>query len=66
MRYSVDVFLDDQVLNALKTDNLADAYKKFAELLDLVALHKLDTVAIFEDEIDESMKIIVEVSSFDF
>lgn len=66
MRYSVDVFLDDQVLNALKTDSLAEAYKKFAELIDLVELRKLDTVAIFDDEIDASMKIIAQVSSFDF
>jgi hypothetical protein len=66
MRYSVDVFLGDQVLNALKTDNLAEAYKKFAELIDLVELRKLDTVVIFDDEIDASMKIIAQVSSFDF
>ena len=66
MRYSVDVFLGDQVLNALKTDNLAEAYKKFAELIDLVELCKLDTVAIFDDEIGESMEIIAQVSSFDF
>ena len=66
MQYSVDVFLDDQVLNALKTDSLPEAYKKFAELLDLVELGKLDTVAIFDDEIDGSMKIIAQVSSFDF
>lgn len=66
MRYSVDVFLDDQVLNALKTDNLAEAYKKFAELIDFVELCKIDTVAIFDDEIDASMKIIAQVSSFDF
>lgn len=62
MYYSVDVFLDDQVLNALKTDNLAEAYKKFAELIDLVELRKLDTVVIFDDE----NKIIAQVSSFDF
>lgn len=66
MCYSVDVFLGDQILNALKTDNLAEAYKKFAELIDLVELRKLDTVAIFDDEIDASMKIIAQVSSFDF
>ena len=66
MRYSVDVFLGDQVLNAVKTDNLAEAYKKFAELIDLVELRKLDTVVIFDDEIDASMKIIAQVSSFDF
>ena len=66
MHYSVDVFLDDQILNALKTDNLAEAYKKFAELIDLVELRKLDTVVIFDDEIDASMKIIAQVSSFDF
>lgn len=66
MRYSVDVFLGDQVLNALKTDNLAEAYKEFAELIDLVELRKLDTVVIFDDEIDASMKIIAQVSSFDF
>lgn len=41
MRYSVDVFLADQVLNALKTDSLVEAYKKFAELIDLVELCKL-------------------------
>lgn len=66
MRYSVDVFLGDQVLSAVKTDNLAEAYKKFAELIDLVALCKLDTIAIFDDEIDAPMKIIAQVSSFDF
>ena len=66
MRYSVDVFLGDQILNALKTDNLAEAYKKFAELIDLVELRKLDTVVIFDDEIDAPMKIIAQVSSFDF
>ena len=66
MHYSVDVFLGDQVLNALKTDSLAEAYKKFAELIDLVELSKLDTVVIFDDEIDASMKIIAQVSSFDF
>lgn len=66
MRYSVDVFLGDQVLNALKTDNLGEAYKKFAELTDLVELRKLDTIVIFDYEIGESMKIIAQVSSFDF
>lgn len=62
MRYSIDAFLDEQVLNALKTDSLAEAYKKFAELIDLVEQDKLDTVAIFDDE----NKIIAQVSSFDF
>lgn len=66
MRYSVDVFLGDQVLNALKTDSLVEAYKKFAELIVLVELRKLDTVVIFDEEIDASMKIITQVSSFDF
>lgn len=66
MRYSVDVFLGNQLLNAVKTDNLGEAYKKFAELIDLVELRKLDTVAIFEDGIDAPMKIITQVSSFDF
>lgn len=66
MRYSVDVFLGDQVLNALKTDNLGEAYKKFAELIDLVALRKLDTIAIFDDEMEATMKIIAQVNSFDF
>lgn len=64
MRYSVDAFLDDQVLNALKTDSLAEAYKKFAELIDLVEEGKLDTIDIF-DEIEET-KIIAQVNSFDF
>lgn len=62
MCYSVDGFLGDQVLNALKTDSLAEAYKKFAELIDLVEQDKLDTVAIFDDEI----KVIAQVNSFDF
>ena len=66
MRYSVDAFLDDKVLNALKTDSLAEAYKKFAELIDLVEQDKLDTIAIFDDEIDVTMKIIAQVNSFDF
>ncbi len=66
MQYSVDAFLGDQVLNALKTDNLAEAYKKFAELIDLVELRKLDTIVIFDGETGESMKIIVQVSSFEF
>ena len=66
MRYSVDVFLGDQVLSALKTDNLGEAYKKFAELTDLVELRKLDTIVIFDYEIGESMEIIAQVSSFDF
>lgn len=66
MRYSVDCFLDDQVLNALKTDSLAEAYKKFAELIDLVEQDKLDTIAIFDDEDEVTMKIISQVSSFDF
>lgn len=66
MQYSVDAFLGDQVLNALKTDNLAEAYKKFAELIDLVELRKLDTIVIFDGESGESMKIIVQVSSFEF
>lgn len=66
MRYSVDVFLGDQILSALETNNLAEAYKKFAELIDLVELRKLDTVVIFDDEMDASMKIIAQVSSFDF
>lgn len=66
MRYSVDVFLGDQVLNALKTDNLGEAYKKFAELIDLVALRKLDTIVIYDDEMEATMKIIAQVDSFDF
>lgn len=66
MRYSVDVFLGDQLLTALKTDNLGEAYKKFAELIDLVELRKLDTVVIFDTDFDASMKIIAQVSSFDF
>lgn len=66
MRYSVDAFLDDQILNALKTDSLAEAYKKFAELIDLVEQDKLDTIAIFDDEIDVTTKIIAHVNSFDF
>lgn len=66
MRYSVDTFLGDQVLNALKTDNLGEAYKKFAELIDLVELHKLDTIVIFDNEMEATMKIIAQVSSFDF
>lgn len=66
MRYSVDVFLGDQVLNALKTDSLAEAYKKFAELIDLVELRKLSTIVIFDDEMEVTNKIIAQVSSFDF
>lgn len=66
MRYSIDGFLGDQVLNALKTDNLGEAYKKFAELIDLVALRKLDTIVIFDDAMEPSKKIIAQVSSFDF
>lgn len=66
MRYSVDAFLDDQVLNALKTDSLAEAYKKFAELIDLVEHGKLDTITIFYDEIEGATNIIAQVNSFDF
>lgn len=66
MRYSVDVFLDDQVLNALKTNSLAEAYKKFAELINLVELRKLDTIVIFDEEEEATMKIISQVNSFDF
>lgn len=66
MRYSIDVFLGGQVLNALKTDSLGEAYKKFAELIDLVALRKLDTIAIFDNEMEPAMKIIAQVNSFDF
>lgn len=66
MRYSVDCFLGDQVLNALKTDSLAEAYKKFAELIDLVELRKLHSIAIFDDEMEAGMKILVQVNSFDF
>lgn len=66
MRYSVDAILGEQVLNAVKTDSLAEAYKKFAELIDLVALRKLDTIAIFDDEMEASMKVIAQVNSFDF
>ncbi len=66
MRYSVDALLDNQILNALKTDSLPDAYKKFAELIDLVGEDKLDTIVIFDDEREVSMKIIAQVSSFDF
>lgn len=66
MRYSVDALLGDQVLNAVKTDNLGEAYKKFAELTDLVELRKLDTIVIFDYEICESVKIIAQVNSFDF
>lgn len=66
MRYSVDAFLGDQVLEALKTDSLAEAYKKFAELIDLVELRKLNTIVIFDDEMEAGMKIIAQVSSFDF
>lgn len=62
MRYSVDVFLNDKFLNSLKTDSLAEAYKDFAQLIDLVEEDKVDTIAIF----DEDMKIIAQVSSFDF
>lgn len=62
MCYSVDGFLDDQVLNALKTNSLPEAYKKFAELIDLVEQGKLDTVAIFDDEIE----LIAQVNSYDF
>lgn len=66
MRYSVDALLDNQILNALKTDSLAEAYKKFAELIDLVALSKLDTIVIFDDEMEPGTKIIAQVNSFDF
>lgn len=66
MRYSVDTFLGDQVLNAVKTDSLAEAYKKFAELIDLVALRKLDTIVIFDDDMEATMKVIAQVNSFDF
>ena len=65
MRYSVDCFLNDQVLNALKTDSLAEAYRKFIELIDLVELCKLDTIVIFE-ETEPGMKIIAQGKSFDF
>lgn len=66
MRYSVDSLIDNQILNALKTDSLAEAYKKFAELIDLVEEDKLDTIVIFDDEREVSMKIIAQVNSFDF
>ena len=66
MRYSVDGLLDNQILNALKTDSLAEAYKKFAELIDFVEEDKLDTIVIFDDEREVSMKIIAQVNSFDF
>lgn len=66
MCYSVDGLLGDQVLNALKTDSLPLAYKKFAELIDLVEQGKLETVIIFDDEAEVSKKIIAQVDSFDF
>lgn len=66
MRYSVSCFLGDQLLNALETDSLAEAYKKFAELIDLVELRKLNTIAIFDDDREAGMKIIAQVNSFDF
>ena len=66
MRYSVDVFLNEQLLNALKTDSLAEAYKKFAELIDLVELNKLQTIVIFDAEMEVTNKIIAQVNSFDF
>lgn len=66
MRYSVDGCLGHQILNALKTDSLSEAYKKFAELIDLVELRKLDTIVIFDDEREAGMKIIAQVNSFDF
>ena len=66
MHYSVNAFLGDQILSALETDNLGEAYKKFAELIDLVELGKLNSIVIFDNENEPSMKIIAQVNSFDF
>lgn len=65
MRYTINVFVESEVFEALKTDSLGYAYKRFGELIDLVEQEKLDTVAIFDNESDATLNIIAQVSSFD-
>lgn len=66
--YSVDVFLsgaDGHILNACKTNSIVEAYRYFADELELVELDIADSVVIFERDDSGSLDIVAAVNSFD-
>lgn len=61
--YSVDVFVsgsDGHILNACKINSIVEAYRCFAEKLDIA-----DSVVIFEYGDSGSLNIVATVNSFD-
>ena len=64
--YSIDVFIGDaHILNAGKTNSIADAYRRFTEKLDLVECGIAECVVIFEYDDLGLPHSIATVNSFD-
>lgn len=66
--YSVDVFVsgaDGHILNACKTNSIVDAYRCFAEKLELLELDIADSVVIFDCDDSGSVNIVAAVNSFE-
>ena len=63
MRYSVDVMVGVHILNVVKTDSLAHAYRALANAIDLVQNGEASDILIFDLERED--KVVASVCKCD-
>lgn len=63
MRYSVDAMVGLHILNVVKTDSLAHAYRALASAIDLVENGEASDILIFDGE--REGKVVTSVCSYD-
>ena len=63
MRYSVDAMVGIHILNVVKTDSLAHAYRALANAIDLVENDEASDILIFDTERGD--KVIASVCGYD-
>lgn len=63
MRYSVDAMVGIHILNVVKTDSLAHAYRALANAIDLVENNEASQLLIYDK--DNDYKVVASVCSWD-
>ena len=63
MKYSVDAVVGLHILNLVKTDSLAHAYRALANAIDLVENDEAMQLIIFDE--DNDYKILASVDKWD-
>jgi hypothetical protein len=63
MRYSVDAMVGIHILNVVKTDSLAHAYRALANAIDIVENNEASQLLIYDK--DNDYKVVANVCSWD-